>query len=45
MTECKHCGKEIVRYSNQDDDWYVIGDDDPWVHAEPTKHLAIPKTK
>jgi len=46
MTECKHCGQEIVKYSSNATDWDRIGDDDSWVHVlnlDGTKHLAQPE--
>ena len=33
MTECRHCGRVLVNYVNEDKDWYVIGEDDAWMHV------------
>jgi len=46
MTNCKHCGLEIVKYSRGDVDWENIGDDDQWVHMSPHgAHVAEPEWK
>lgn len=43
MTECKHCGQEIIKYSSDATDWDRLGDDDQWVHTSPHgPHKAEP---
>ena len=48
MTECKHCGREIIRFSSTNS-WDIIGEDDQWVHIDfskgDTKHSAQPDWK
>jgi len=44
VTDCKHCGLKIVKYSRDGTDWENIGDDDQWVHLSPHgPHKAEPE--